>query len=287
MESPLLPTVPPPVRARRFDARGRAAFRSLAARLAPAAVAAFLSLLLGGCADTRHQIVISVPEQRMLLLDKGQPMAVFPVSTSKFGTGDRAGTNQTPLVDGVLEFGIGDRAGTGQTPLGNLEIAAKIGDGAPIGAVLKSRRRTGEIVAVDAPGRDAIVTRILWLRGRESRNERAYDRFIYIHGTPEERNIGKPVSYGCVRMRSRDVVQLYDIVGAGARVFISDDACARAAAPLLAPGASLALLGPPPSTPLATARAYVPPTPTLGSSQGPVVVPPGGETFTPSQTSVR
>jgi lipoprotein-anchoring transpeptidase ErfK/SrfK len=64
------------------------------------------------------------------------------------------------------------------------------------------------------------VTRILWLRGRESQNANAYGRYIYIHGTPEERNIGKPASFGCIRMRSRDVIQLYDIVGARARVTI-------------------------------------------------------------------
>ena len=181
-------------RAHRFAAGGRAAFRAGAGAWAVAA-GAWAVLLLSGCADTRHQIVVSVPEQRLILLDKGVPVAVYPVSTSKFGTGDRGGT--------------------GETPLGSLEIAEKIGGGAPPGAVLKSRRRTGEIVAVDAPGRDAIVTRILWLRGREAGNENAYGRYIYIHGTPEERNIGRPVSYGCVRMRSRDVVELYDAVGDG------------------------------------------------------------------------
>ena len=244
-----------PARARRSPTGGRAAFR--AGFLAAAAGAV---LFLSGCADTRHAIVISVPEQRMLLLDQGVPVAVFPVSTSKFGTGDQSGT--------------------GQTPLGDLEIAEKIGEGAPLGAVLKSRRRTGEIVAVDAPGRDAVVTRILWLRGLEARNGNAYGRFIYIHGTPEERNIGKPVSYGCVRMRSRDVVRLYDTVGKGARVYIRSQPIAEAAQPLLAHGATLALPGPPPSTPLQTTRSDLPPpAPAVGNSHGPVAIPPGNETF--------
>ena len=101
-----------------------------------------------------------------------------------------------------------------------LEVATKIGGGAPLGAVFKDRRFTGEVIPVDAPGRDPIVTRILWLRGREPQNANAYRRYIYIHGTPEERNIGHPVSYGCVRMRSRDVIQLYDTVGLGAEVTI-------------------------------------------------------------------
>src|SRR5213078_5180984 len=107
--------------------------------------------------------------------------------------------------------------------LGELEVAKKIGDNAPLGAVFKDRIRTGEIVAPNSPGRDPIVTRILWLRGREAQNANAFGRYIYIHGTPEERNIGRPASYGCVRMRSRDVIQLFDIVGWGARVTIVNE----------------------------------------------------------------
>jgi lipoprotein-anchoring transpeptidase ErfK/SrfK len=101
-----------------------------------------------------------------------------------------------------------------------MRIKKKIGDNATPGAVFKSRKLTGEVLPVDAPGRDPIVTRILWLEGREPRNRNAYPRFIYIHGTPEERNIGSPVSYGCIRMRSRDVIRLYETVGTGARVSI-------------------------------------------------------------------
>lgn len=139
----------------------------------------------------------------MVLLNDGAAVATYPVSTSKFGLGDQPGTRATPL--------------------GNLEIARKIGAGAPSGAVFKDRRRTGEVVAPDSPGRDPIVTRIFWLRGLEPQNAGAFSRYIYIHGTPEERNIGRPASYGCVRMRSADVVQLFDIVGTGARVTISTE----------------------------------------------------------------
>ncbi len=138
----------------------------------------------------------------MAVLEDGALLTNYPISTSKYG--------------------VGDAPGSCRTPLGNLEIAQKIGGEAPSGAVFKDRRRTGEIVPPDAPGRDPIVSRILWLRGREPRNARAFARTIYIHGTPEERNIGLPVSYGCVRMRSRDVIQLYDIVGEGAQVTIVD-----------------------------------------------------------------
>ncbi len=179
--------------------------------------ATLLALLLASCAtrDTRHRVVVSIPEQRLVVLDQGAPIASYPVSTSKFA--------------------IGDAPGSRGTPLGELEVAQKIGGGAPLGAVFKDRRRTGEVLVPDAPGRDPIVSRILWLRGLEPQNANAFGRYIYIHGTAEERNIGRPASYGCVRMRSRDVIQLYDIVGNGARVSIVD-APVAAVLPAFAPG---------------------------------------------------
>src|SRR6478609_207445 len=165
-------------------------------------IALLFALLVGSCAapDTRHQIVISTRDQKLALLDRGNLMAVYPVSTSKFGLGDWRGSRFTPL--------------------GNLQIAEKIGDNAPAGTVFKSRRRTGELVLANSPGRDPIVTRILWLRGLEAQNANAFGRDIYIHGTPEEWKIGSPASYGCVRMRSSDIIQLYNIVGVGAAVTI-------------------------------------------------------------------
>ncbi len=175
-----------------------------------------LTLALAGCADNHHQIVVSVPEQRMVLLNDGVPIAFYPVSTSRFGLGDTPGSNGTPL--------------------GELEIAEKIGGGEPLGMKFKSRVPTGEIVPVDAPGRDPVVTRILWLRGLDAATANAYDRYIYIHGTPEERNVGHPASYGCVRMRSCDIAALYDEVGKGARVFIRDEPLAKAASASLARG---------------------------------------------------
>jgi len=153
--------------------------------------------------DTHHRVVVSVPEQRLAVLNDGVLMATYPVSTSKFALSDAPGSNGTPL--------------------GKMEIAKKIGSSAPLGAVFKDRRRTGEVLVPDAPGRDPIVTRILWLRGKEARNANAYGRYIYIHGTAEERNIGRPASYGCIRMRSQDVIRLYDIVGEGARVEIANE----------------------------------------------------------------
>ena len=164
--------------------------------------ACLLLLLLAGCAgDMRHKMIISAADQKMLLLRDGRPVAEYPVSTSKFG--------------------LGDRPGSFATPLGALRVKRKIGAGAPAGEVFKGRRPTGEIIRVDAPGRDPIVTRILWLEGTESKNRHAFARCIYIHGTPEERNIGCPVSYGCIRMRSADIIELFDTVGVGARVVIT------------------------------------------------------------------
>ena len=165
-------------------------------------IAVLFALLVGSCAapDTRHQIVISTRDQKLALLDRGNLMATYPVSTSKFGLGDWRGSRFTPL--------------------GKLQVAEKIGDNAPPGTVFKSRRRTGEVVLANSPGRDPIVTRILWLRGLEAQNANAFRRGIYIHGTPEEWKIGSAASYGCVRMRSSDIIQLYNIVGTGAVVTI-------------------------------------------------------------------
>jgi len=157
--------------------------------------------LVAGCAgDRRHTLVISSADQRMVVFDRNEVVAEYPVSTSKFG--------------------LGDQPGSYRTPVGEMRVKKKIGHGAPSGAVFKSRQLTGEILPVDAPGRDPIVTRILWLEGREPSNRNAFSRYIYIHGTPEERNIGLPVSYGCIRMRSSDVIELFDRVGKGARVVV-------------------------------------------------------------------
>ena len=158
-------------------------------------------LFLAGCAKDRiHTMVVSVPEQRMALYAKGELMRVYDVSTSRFCVSSASGTKGTPL--------------------GRHEIAKKIGAGLPAGMKLKSRRPTGEIVRVNAPGRDPIVSRILWLDGLERGNRNSYSRMIYIHGTPEECRIGHPASFGCVRMRSQDIIELFDIVGEGAVVDI-------------------------------------------------------------------
>jgi len=149
------------------------------------------------------RVIISVRDQKLMVIDQGQRVAVYPVSTSKFG--------------------IGDRWGSMATPLGWLQVAQKIGDHAPTGAVFHQRRFTGEILTPNAPGRDPIVTRIIWLRGLERSNANAFERCIYIHGTPQEKIIGKPASYGCVRMSSKDVAEVYAQIQIGALVRIIPD----------------------------------------------------------------
>lgn len=150
--------------------------------------------------DHQNQVIVSVRDQKMLLIRDGQPVKTYKVSTSKFGIGDRPGSNCTPL--------------------GQMQIARKIGCGAPVGMVFKSRRPTGEILKPNAPGRDPIVSRIIWLEGKEPHNRNAFRRYIYIHGTPEETRLGTPASYGCIRMGAKDVVDLYDRIGEGAEVSI-------------------------------------------------------------------
>jgi len=127
--------------------------------------------------------------------------------------------------------GPGEQQGSEKTPRGRHEVRAKIGAGAPVRAVFAGRRPTGEICSDELfaaqPGRDWILTRILWLRGLEPGRNRRGDvdsmrRYIYIHGTPEEDAIGRPVSHGCIRMRNDDVVELFDLVEPGTPVEIEE-----------------------------------------------------------------
>ena len=153
--------------------------------------------------DTSNQVIISVRDQKLVLLRNGSKVATYPISTSMFG--------------------LGDAWGRMTTPLGYLAVEKKIGDNVPVGAVFHKRRLTGEVLQPNAPGRDPITTRIIWLRGLEAQNAHAFQRCIYIHGTPEENKIGRPASYGCIRMKSKDVAELYDQLPVGAVVQIIPD----------------------------------------------------------------
>lgn len=154
--------------------------------------------------DTQStKVLISVPEQKLVVFRNGQRQAEFRVSTSKFGVGARSKSYTTPLGDFV--------------------IASKVGAGRPVGAVFKGRRPTGEVLKPNAPGRDPIVTRILQLKGLDRGNANTYARGIYIHGTPQERLIGRPASYGCIRMKSKDVMRVFDVVPVGTHVAIVNE----------------------------------------------------------------
>ena len=148
-------------------------------------------------------VVVSVKDQKLGYYRDGKLVQSYKVSTSKFG--------------------VGDKPGSWQTPLGKHEVIAKIGRGLPTGAVLKSRQWNGEVLPPNAPGRDPIVSRIIWLSGLDPDNHNALRRFIYIHGTTEENRLGKPASYGCVRMSMSDVVDLFNEVNIGARVVITEE----------------------------------------------------------------
>jgi L,D-transpeptidase catalytic domain len=161
-------------------------------------------ILQSAFAAENPTVVVSVPEQKLYLFDAdGHKLASYRVSTSKFG--------------------LGDTRWSYATPTGQLEVAAKIGYSAQPGTVFRNCRPTGEICPANAPGRDPIVTRILCLRGLERQNAHTLSRGIYIHGTADERNIGRPVSWGCIRMKSRDVVELFEQVQRGTRVEITTD----------------------------------------------------------------
>jgi hypothetical protein len=168
-----------------------------------AVVVALIALAPALRADGPSRVIVSVKDQKLMLMSNGERIATYPISTSKFG--------------------LGDAWGRMTTPLGFLQVAEKIGDHAPVGAVFRNRRFTGEILQPNAPGRDPVITRIIWLKGLEAGNAHAFSRCIYIHGTPEERTIGRPASYGCIRMKSRDVTELYAQLPVGALVEIVPD----------------------------------------------------------------
>jgi len=156
------------------------------------------------------KIVISIPAQTLELFgDDGSLLRHYLVSTSANGAGEENGSYCTPR--------------------GRHVIRAKIGAGQPVGTVFVKRRPTGEIytpeLGVQYPGRDWILTRILWLSGLERGYNRGGScdtmrRYVYIHGTPDEVELGRPGSRGCIRMRNVDLLELFDLVAAGTQVEI-------------------------------------------------------------------
>jgi lipoprotein-anchoring transpeptidase ErfK/SrfK len=158
------------------------------------------------------RIVISIPSQELNLWDENQNI-IQKYRISSAGNG------------------VGQEYGSFCTPLGKHIIRAKIGTSQPINTVFIKRRPTGEIYTPELgaryPGRDWILTRILWLSGCERGFNRmgkvdTMRRYIYIHGSPDSAEMGKPGSIGCIRMYNRDLLQLFDLVTAGTEVDIKD-----------------------------------------------------------------
>lgn len=156
-----------------------------------------------------RRIEISIPNQALRLLQDGRELSRYPVSTALNGPGQIMGSECTPL--------------------GQHRIRLKIGAGCPLNTVFVARRPSGEIwtpeLAQTFPERDWILTRILWLSGVEPGHNRGGEcdslrRFIYIHGTPDSEPMGEPCSHGCIRMRSRDIRDLFDQVAQGLLVDI-------------------------------------------------------------------
>lgn len=152
---------------------------------------------------------VSIAEQTLRLLEDGLTQEAYAISTALKGPGEQSGSEQTPR--------------------GAHLIRAKIGGGAPTGAVFRGRRATGEIwtpeLHAQFPGRDWILTRILWLSGCEVGRNRLGDcdsmrRYIYIHGTPDTEPMGEPRSHGCIRMRNADIIDLFERVPAYTPVVI-------------------------------------------------------------------
>ncbi|QQS54063.1 MAG: L,D-transpeptidase [Candidatus Competibacteraceae bacterium] len=156
-------------------------------------------------------IRVSIPEQRLTLLEESGATMVYPVSTARNGPGERRGS--------------------GCTPRGWHRIRIRIGAEQPLNTVFVGRRPTGELYGSDLaarhPERDWILTRILWLTGLEPGRNRGGEcdtlrRFIYIHACPDTAPMGVPLSHGCIRMRNQDLLELFERVAAGDRVFIAD-----------------------------------------------------------------
>ncbi len=151
-------------------------------------------------------VAITLRDQKLTYFQNGKAVMEYPISSSKFG--------------------ISAKNGSHCTPLGVHVVSSKAGEGQPMGMVFKGGRPTGEIVGVDAKDRDPIVTRVVKLTGLEKRNRNSLRRGIFLHGTPEERYIGVPASYGCIRMRSEDIVSLYPYLQRGTTVVI--EPCSQA-----------------------------------------------------------
>jgi len=162
-------------------------------------------------AKLKRYIQVSIAGQRLQLIEDGHTLMDVSVATAKNGPGEKSGSECTPR--------------------GMHQIRAKIGDKCSSNTVFVGRRPTGETydptMREQFPGRDWILTRILWLSGIEPGKNRWGDvdtmrRYIYIHGCPDDDPMGIPSSHGCIKMRNSDVISLFDLVETGTRVNIME-----------------------------------------------------------------
>jgi hypothetical protein len=157
-------------------------------------------------APTQFVLIVNIAEQTISLFEDGKFIKEFPCSTSRFGIGQTEGSNCTPL--------------------GLHRIAEIIGAGEPAGTVFKSRRiigHTSQPEFADAK----ITTRILWLEGLEPGVNRggtvdSHSRYIYIHGTADQKSLGQPASHGCIHLADADLIPLFDLLPSGTLVWISE-----------------------------------------------------------------
>jgi lipoprotein-anchoring transpeptidase ErfK/SrfK len=149
--------------------------------------------------SVQPKIHVSVTTQELTLKSGRKKLSGYPISTSRFG--------------------LGTGEGSMKTPIGRFRVAEKIGEGMPVGTVFKSRRPVKATKKM-LRNEDLVMTRILWLDGIDPANANTYARFIYIHGTNHEEQIGEPASHGCIRMRNADLVELFDRVGIDTPVII-------------------------------------------------------------------
>ncbi len=154
---------------------------------------------------------VSMTSQELKVIENNQLIKSYRISTAKNGAGEWANSEKTPR--------------------GMHKIRAKIGKDCPINTVFVGRRPTGEIYTPELknnhPDRDWILTRILWLSGLEVGknrlgNQDTMRRYIYIHGVPEEVDMGIPGSRGCIRMRNKDLIELFDMIACYTIVHIEE-----------------------------------------------------------------
>ena len=157
----------------------------------------------------KEVIFVSIKKQKLYYIKNNKTISEYIISSSAYGTGNKAGSNKTPL--------------------GLHKVKYKYGDNTPINGRMIARVYTGEIATVykdsTKSNTDDVTTRILWLEGLEQGENKgegidSFKRYIYIHGTSEEGRLGTPASHGCIRMKNKEVIDLYNKVAIGTLVLI-------------------------------------------------------------------